>query len=82
MHTSNYTPLGTLENLVYLRKNYRYSVMKIKSILVSQPKPSESSPYLEIAKKEKVNIEFRPFIHVEGVDSKELRAEFHLSFQL
>jgi uroporphyrinogen-III synthase len=49
--------------------------MKIKSILVSQPKPSESSPYMEIAKKEKINIEFRPFIHVEGVDAKELRTQ-------
>lgn len=49
--------------------------MKIKSILVSQPAPSESSPYLEMAKKEKIKIEFRPFIHVEGVDNKELRTQ-------
>ena len=49
--------------------------MKIKSILVSQPAPSESSPYLEIAKKEKIRIDFRPFIHVEGVEAKELRAQ-------
>lgn len=50
-------------------------MMKIKSILVSQPAPSESSPYLEIAKKEKIRIDFRPFIHVEGVEAKELRAQ-------
>ena len=49
--------------------------MKIKSILVSQPAPNESSPYLEIAKKEKIKIDFRPFIHVEGVDAKELRSQ-------
>ncbi|MCW4451806.1 uroporphyrinogen-III synthase [Kaistella sp. BT6-1-3] len=49
--------------------------MKIKSILVSQPAPNESSPYLEMAKKEKIKIDFRPFIHVEGVDAKELRAQ-------
>lgn len=49
--------------------------MKIKSILVSQPAPAESSPYLEIAKKEKIKIDFRPFIHVEGVDAKELRTQ-------
>lgn len=49
--------------------------MKIKSILVSQPAPNESSPYLEIAKKEKIRIDFRPFIHVEGVEAKELRAQ-------
>ena len=49
--------------------------MKIKSILVSQPAPNESSPYMEIAKKEKIKIDFRPFIHVEGVDNKELRTQ-------
>lgn len=49
--------------------------MKIKSILVSQPAPNESSPYLEMAKKEKLKIDFRPFIHVQGVDSKELRSQ-------
>lgn len=50
--------------------------MKIKSILISQPAPnSESTPYHEIAKKEKVKIDFRPFIHVEGVDAKELRGQ-------
>ncbi|OWK98501.1 uroporphyrinogen-III synthase [Kaistella haifensis DSM 19056] len=49
--------------------------MKIKSILVSQPAPNESSPYLEMARKEKIKIDFRPFIHVEGVDAKELRTQ-------
>lgn len=49
--------------------------MKIKSILVSQPAPGESSPYTEIARKEKIKIDFRPFIHVEGVDAKELRTQ-------
>ena len=49
--------------------------MKVKSILVSQPAPNESSPYLEIAKKEKIKIDFRPFIHVQGVDAKELRTQ-------
>ena len=49
--------------------------MKVKSILVSQPAPNESSPYLEMAKKEKIKIDFRPFIHVEGVEAKELRAQ-------
>ncbi|MEC5394021.1 uroporphyrinogen-III synthase [Bergeyella sp. RCAD1439] len=49
--------------------------MKVKSILVSQPAPSESSPYMEIARKEKIRIDFRPFIHVEGADGKELRTQ-------
>lgn len=50
-------------------------MMKVKSILVSQPAPNESSPYLEMAKKEKIKIDFRPFIHVEGVEAKELRTQ-------
>ena len=49
--------------------------MKIKSILVSQPAPNESSPYLEMARKEKIKIDFKPFIQVEGVDAKELRSQ-------
>jgi len=49
--------------------------MKIRSILVSQPAPNESSPYLEIAKKEKIRIDFCPFIHVQGLEAKELRAQ-------
>ena len=50
--------------------------MKIKKILVSQPKPSsEKSPYYDIAEKYGVNIVFRPFIKVEGLTSKEFRQQ-------
>ncbi|WP_417427917.1 uroporphyrinogen-III synthase [Halpernia sp.] len=49
--------------------------MKIKSILVSQPAPNESSPYTEIARKAKIKIDFRQFIHVAPVDAKELRTQ-------
>ena len=48
--------------------------MKVKSILVSQPKPeSEKSPYFDLASSFKVKIDFRPFIHVEGVEGKDFR---------
>ena len=48
--------------------------MKVKKILVSQPKPSsDKSPYFEIAEKHGVEIEFRPFIKVEGLTAKEFR---------
>ena len=49
--------------------------MKIKKILVSQPQPSEKSPYFDIAEKYGVNIVFRPFIKVEGLSSKEFRQQ-------
>ncbi|MBR9922042.1 MAG: uroporphyrinogen-III synthase [Bacteroidetes bacterium] len=45
---------------------------KVKTILVSQPKP-ERSPYYELEKKYGLQIDWRPFIHVEGVDVKEFR---------
>lgn len=50
--------------------------MKVKTILVSQPAPkTENSPYLELSEKQKVKIDFRQFIHVEGVEAKEVRAQ-------
>ena len=48
--------------------------MKIKKVLVSQPKPaSEKSPYYDIAEKYGVKIDFRPFIKVESLSAKEFR---------
>jgi uroporphyrinogen-III synthase len=44
----------------------------IKTILVSQPKP-ERSPYYDIEKKYNLTIDWRTFIHVEGVSEKEFR---------
>jgi len=50
--------------------------MKVKTILVSQPEPNtENSPYRELSDKIKVKIDFRSFIHVEGVTSREVRAQ-------
>jgi len=49
---------------------------KVKTILVSQPKPStQRSPYFDLAVKQKIKIDFRSFIHVEGVEAKEVRAQ-------
>ncbi len=50
--------------------------MKVKTILVSQPEPKmENSPYARLIDKEKVKVDFRPFIHVEGVNAKEVRQQ-------
>ncbi|MGV3706858.1 MAG: uroporphyrinogen-III synthase [Arcticibacter sp.] len=49
---------------------------KVKSVLVTLPKPeSDKSPYFELAKKYNVKIDFRSFIHVEGVPAKDFRKE-------
>lgn len=50
--------------------------MKIKRILVSQPKPENNkSPFYDLAKKNNLTVDFRPFIHVEGVSVKEFRKQ-------
>ncbi len=50
--------------------------MKIKNILVSQPRPtSEKSPYFDIEEKYNVHIDFRPLIKVEGLSLQEFRAQ-------
>jgi uroporphyrinogen-III synthase len=52
------------------------SNMKVKTILVSQPEPKvENSPYFELQNKHKVKVDFRCFIHVEGVSAKEIRLQ-------
>ena len=50
--------------------------MKVKTILVSQPAPkTETSPYFDLAEKQKIKIDFRSFIHVEGIPVKEVRTQ-------
>jgi uroporphyrinogen-III synthase len=49
--------------------------LKVKNILVSQPKPAdlEKSPYGELIKKFNVKIDFHKFIKVEGISAREFR---------
>jgi len=52
------------------------SKLKVKTILVSQPEPKvENSPYFDLQQKHKVKIDFRPFIHVEGLSAKDIRSQ-------
>jgi len=56
--------------------NIHLSTPAIKKILITQPKPeTEKSPYFELAKKYQVDLEFHPFIRVEGIPSKEFRKQ-------
>lgn len=52
------------------QENYK----RVKTILVSQPKP-DRSPYYELEKKYNLQIDWRQFIHVEGVEVKEYRKQ-------
>jgi uroporphyrinogen-III synthase len=47
---------------------------KVKTILVSQPKPARS-PYYELEKRYGLTIDWRPFIHVEPIAAKEFRRQ-------
>ncbi|MBE8713142.1 uroporphyrinogen-III synthase [Sphingobacterium hungaricum] len=49
---------------------------KVKSILVTLPKPdNEKSPYFLLAEKYNLKLDFRGFIHVEGVPAKDVRKD-------
>lgn len=44
--------------------------------MISQPAPStEKSPYYDIAEKYHLQLDFRPFIRVEGLDAKDFRQQ-------
>jgi uroporphyrinogen-III synthase len=48
----------------------------IKTILITQPRPeSEKSPYYDLEKKYSVQLDFCPFILVEGIPSKDFRKQ-------
>lgn len=49
--------------------------MKIKNVLISQPKPAdlEKSPYSQLAEQHKLDLDFQKFIKIEGISSKEFR---------
>lgn len=50
--------------------------MSIKKVLITQPRPtSEKSPYFELARKHSIELEFCPFIVLEGLSGKEFRKQ-------
>lgn len=49
---------------------------KIKTILITQQDPgADKNPYVDLSKKHKLKIDYRPFIHVEGVESLDFRQQ-------
>ncbi len=47
--------------------------MQIKSILISQPQPTQRSPYDDIVKKYNVKVDFHKFFDIEPVEAREFR---------
>lgn len=60
--------------MAYMQNTNR---LKVNKILVSQPKPAviEKSPFYELSRKYDAEIDYKPFIRVEGVSLKEFRAQ-------
>ena len=55
----------------------RMSVTKVSRILVSQPQPAipEKSPFFELARRQRITVDYHPFIRVAGVSLKEFRQQ-------
>lgn len=50
--------------------------VKVNKVLITQPKPqTDKSPYFDLAKKFGLELEFHPFIKVEGVSGKDFRKQ-------
>lgn len=48
----------------------------IQKILITQPKPeSDKSPYFELSRKYSLELEFQPFIRLEGIPAREFRKQ-------
>jgi len=60
--------------------NKKEGKLKVKNILISQPKPAdlERTPYAELIRKFNVKLSFEKFIKVEGISSQEFRQSFKI----
>lgn len=59
-----------------VRNGANNGISVVKSILITQPRPeTEKSPYFDLARKYNVDLDFQPFIRVEGIPSKEFRKQ-------
>lgn len=56
--------------------NANTTASKVKKILITQPRPeSDKSPYFELARKYKVEIDFHPFIQLDSISGKDFRKQ-------
>lgn len=59
-----------------LAKKSAVKAKKIQKILITQPKPeSDKSPYFDLSKKYSVELEFCPFIMLEGIPARDFRKQ-------
>ncbi len=58
------------------KKGTEKKEVKVSRILITQPRPeTDKSPYFDLAKKYNLQLDFHPFIRVEGISGKEFRKQ-------
>src|SRR3954464_12795773 len=56
--------------------NTASTVKTVKKILITQSKPdTQKSPYFDLAKRYDIELEFYPFIRLEGIPAKDFRKQ-------
>lgn len=57
-------------------KNKSKKEAAINRVLITQPRPqTDKSPYFDLAKKYGLDLDFHPFIRIEGIEGKEFRKQ-------
>ena len=49
--------------------------MTVEKVIISQAAPADQTPYAALREKYGVQIDFRPFFHIEPLSSREFRAQ-------
>lgn len=58
-----------------MAKESTQSLKAVKTILVSQPQPAQKSPFHDLEQRHGVKVDFRSFIHVQGLPAKDFRKQ-------
>lgn len=48
---------------------------KVSSVLVTQSRPDEKSPFFDLVSKYNIKLDFRPFIQIQGISHKDFRKQ-------
>lgn len=57
-------------------KGKKRNEVTVNKVLITQPQPkSDKSPYFELSKKYGIDVDFHPFIRIEGIEGKEFRKQ-------
>lgn len=67
---------GSAKKVAQPRKAREIAAIRVSKILITQPRPdTDKSPYFDLARKFELELDFHPFIRVEGLSGKEFRKQ-------